>query len=104
MPRGSRKRTPTATPTPSVLTPTLLAPYYTRLQLAKDLGCSERTLRRLQLRGEGPPSFKLAGEILYHRASVEAWLLESASNAASGRKGPRSVRRFRTAGARRRHA
>ena len=62
----------------------VLHDYLTEDQLAAELGCTRRTLRRWHVLGEGPPRRKIGNRILYRRPSVERWLADGES---AGRRG-----------------
>lgn len=38
------------------------------------IGVKQATLRSWRMRGEGPPSFKAGGVVLYRLAKLHAWL------------------------------
>jgi excisionase family DNA binding protein len=42
--------------------------------LAQELGIHQRTLRKLEERGEGPPKTVIGRKVLFRRESVVAWL------------------------------
>lgn len=48
---------------------------YSATELAAQLGLTEKKLRRLVNRGEGPPSVKLGRGVVFRRAAVERWLV-----------------------------
>lgn len=52
----------------------ILADYYTRDELAAELGRTRRTLARWAWLRTGPRITRLQGRVLYHRADVETWL------------------------------
>lgn len=53
----------------------LLAEYLEQPAAAKALGISERTLKRWNAAGFGPPSLRLGHHRLYRLASLREWLL-----------------------------
>ena len=59
---------------PAVSSPAILSDYITEGELARQLGVTQRTLRRWNAYGEGPPRTKVGCRILYRRASVTQWL------------------------------
>jgi hypothetical protein len=52
----------------------LLADYFDREQLAKELGRCTETLKRWARTGEGPPITRIGQQPYYSRTSVAAWL------------------------------
>jgi predicted DNA-binding transcriptional regulator AlpA len=49
-------------------------PLLTLPQVSELTGLAHQTLYGLRSRGEGPPSFRVAGRIRYRQSAVEAWL------------------------------
>lgn len=47
--------------------------YTPEKQVADHLNISVRTLQSLRLRGEGPPFYKLGGNVRYKFDEVDAW-------------------------------
>jgi predicted DNA-binding transcriptional regulator AlpA len=62
----------------------LLDGYFSREQLAAELGRSPRSLDRWHAHGAGPKRFKLGGKVLYARDAVLRWLADQQE-----RPGPR---------------
>lgn len=58
----------------------LLADYYTREELAAELGRCTRTLARWAWLRTGPRITRLQGRVLYHRDDVRAWLQAQAED------------------------
>lgn len=56
----------------------ILADYYTRDELAAELGRCRRTLARWAWLRTGPRITRLQGRVLYHRDDVKAWLRNQA--------------------------
>lgn len=54
----------------------LLADYFSRQELADELGLTLRSLERWAWLRKGPARTKIGNRIYYHRAAVEAWLAE----------------------------
>ena len=54
--------------------PQLLADYFTRDELAEQLGKCTRTLERWNRLGQGPPLTMLGDTPLYRKQSVYTWL------------------------------
>lgn len=54
----------------------LLKRVVRRKDLARQWGVSERTLKRLDETGDGPPSFKLGHSVLYDAEGAERWRQE----------------------------
>lgn len=52
----------------------ILEEYLNRDDLAKELGCSPRTVCRYENEPDGLPSTRIGGRVLYHLASVRSWL------------------------------
>lgn len=52
----------------------ILADYFTRSQLAKEIGRCEETLKRWARLGEGPPVTRIGLTPYYLKTSVTAWL------------------------------
>jgi len=50
------------------------ADYYTRQQLAEELGASVRTLDRWHTHRQGPPRIAVGKLVLYRREAVREWL------------------------------
>jgi hypothetical protein len=66
--------------------PSLLEGYSPEPDIAKDIGCSYRTLIRRRLRGEAPPHIKLHDRIWYRREAVAEWLLSLERQTSRGRR------------------
>lgn len=49
-------------------------------ELAEYLDVSESTVHNWRYRGEGPPGFKVGGQVRYRREDVEEWLEEQADD------------------------
>ena len=45
-----------------------------RRETANNLGISVRTLQRLEARREGPPKFRVGGQVRYRRQAVLQWI------------------------------
>lgn len=58
--------------------PSLLDDYFTRDELAAELGRCRRTLARWAWLRTGPRITRLQGRVLYHRDDVTAWLRSQA--------------------------
>jgi hypothetical protein len=54
--------------------PAVLADYFTREELAPELGITVRTLARWDVLRIGPPKTKLGHKTLYKRTSVIEWI------------------------------
>ncbi len=52
----------------------LMADYFTRDELAAELGMNVRSLERWANLRKGPPRIKVGNRIFYHREAVRAWL------------------------------
>lgn len=61
----------------------VLADYYTRDELAEELGRCRRTLARWAWLRTGPRITRLQGRVLYHRDDVKAWLRSQAESEVS---------------------
>jgi predicted DNA-binding transcriptional regulator AlpA len=61
----------------------LLADFFTKGQLANELGCAPATLDRWERLKKGPPKTKIGQLVLYRRADVAAWLAAAAEAAAA---------------------
>lgn len=61
----------------------ILADYYTRDELAAELGRCRRTLARWAWLRTGPRITRLQGRVLYHRDDVKAWLRSQAEGASA---------------------
>lgn len=57
----------------------LLVDYFTKTQLAAQLGRDPQTLERWHRRGIGPPRVKLGRKPLYKKSAVLEWLESQAS-------------------------
>ena len=57
----------------------LLAEWMTRDECARELGISPHTLKGWEQRRTAPPSARIGSRVLYHRASVQQWLLSRMS-------------------------
>jgi hypothetical protein len=55
--------------------PSILSNYFTRAELAKELGRTIRTLERWEAARTGPPITRLGKQPLYRRQAVQDWLL-----------------------------
>jgi predicted DNA-binding transcriptional regulator AlpA len=76
----------------------LLADYLTKPQLARELHRTIRTLDRLLLHGDGPPSVRIGKQVLFRREAVLQWLRERETPARPPQGNGRQ-RRTMTAGA-----
>ena len=56
------------------MNPGLLADYFDRSSLARELNCSERTIARYENQADGLPSLMLAGKRYYRKAAVLEFL------------------------------
>ena len=54
----------------------ILSDYLTTDELAADLGCSPRQLKRWRAEGTGPPATWLGRRLFYRRDAVREWLLK----------------------------
>lgn len=61
----------------------LLADYFTRDELASELGRNRRTLARWAWLQTGPRITRLQGRVLYHRDDVLTWLRSQAEGEAA---------------------
>lgn len=52
----------------------LLADLLSPPDLARELDCTERTLKRWQAIGYGPKPIKIGGRVFYRRAAVKEWI------------------------------
>jgi hypothetical protein len=52
----------------------ILSQFFTKEELAAELGRNMRTLDRWDVLGMGPPRTLVGRQILYRRASVQKWL------------------------------
>lgn len=52
----------------------ILADYLDRETLARQLGCSERTIARYEEAADGLPSLMVGGRKFYRIAAVQTWL------------------------------
>jgi hypothetical protein len=52
----------------------LLSEFFTKGELATELGRNQRTLDRWDLLRTGPPRTYVGRKVLYRRASVQKWL------------------------------
>lgn len=59
---------------PETATPTVLAGWISRAELAGELGLSVDTLGRWEARRVGPPCVHAGRKVLYRRAAVQDWL------------------------------
>lgn len=69
--------------------------FLRREELAKQLGCSARTIDRWQALREGPPRVRIGRTILYNVESVRVWLRsreEQSSSIKTGQCFPRKKR------------
>ena len=55
----------------------------TQREAASALRCSERTLERLRLNGNGPRYVKATRRVLYREADLEAWLASRLTSSTS---------------------
>lgn len=46
----------------------------TTAEVAQAVGLTERQIRRLRRRGEGPPTIRIGSAVRYCRKDLEAWL------------------------------
>lgn len=53
---------------------TLLADLLSPPDLARELDCTERTLKRWQTIGYGPKPIKIGARVFYRRAAVKEWI------------------------------
>ncbi|WP_123631554.1 helix-turn-helix transcriptional regulator [Salinisphaera orenii] len=60
----------------------LLAEYYTRQELAEELGITQRSLERWAWLRKGPAQTRIGQRVYYHRSAVEKWLSEQTEAAA----------------------
>ncbi|QQP94009.1 helix-turn-helix domain-containing protein (plasmid) [Skermanella sp. TT6] len=61
--------------------------WITATSAAARLGVTQRTLRNLELKGEGPPVYRLIGRTVRYRLSeVDAWISSRASFQVSARQ------------------
>ncbi len=65
----------------SAATRGLLSDYYTRDQLADELGITTRSLERWAWLRTGPRRTTLGNRVYYHRAAVEEWLASQTEGA-----------------------
>ena len=80
-------------PVPALEASIVLEGFLRREELAKQLGCSARTIDRWQALREGPPRVHVGRTILYNVESVRAWLRSREQQSSSMKKGhsfPRS--------------
>lgn len=68
---------PNSTPTAGVL-----ADYFTRTELANELGLNPRTLERWANLRTGPKRTYVGNRVFYHRKHVERWLENQAGEPA----------------------
>ena len=52
----------------------ILSNYLTKLELARELNCSPRTIERLHRLRQGPPRTRVGRRLLYRREAVRQWL------------------------------
>jgi hypothetical protein len=52
----------------------ILADFYSRQELADELGVTLRSLERWAWLRKGPPRTKIGNRVYYHRNAVESWL------------------------------
>lgn len=67
----------------------LLADFWDRAGLAKELRCTVRTLQRMLGLPNPPPSIKIAGRRLFRKASITRWLAERETTTPIARSGGR---------------
>jgi predicted DNA-binding transcriptional regulator AlpA len=51
-------------------------PFLTLPEVAELTRLAPQTLYQLRARGDGPPSFRMAGRVRYRRSAVEQWIKE----------------------------
>lgn len=61
-------------PSPLVVNGVFLDEYMTQEQLANEIGCSVRTLQRLQAKRTGPARIKVGRKVMYKKETVTRWL------------------------------
>ena len=71
----------------------LLADYFTKTELAEELGYHERTLDRWHACRTGPPRTVIGRQILYRRSSVREWLAKRERRSDAQDHGRRTGRR-----------
>lgn len=54
----------------------ILKGFFSKKELAKELGRNPRTLDRWEVLGVGPPRTHVGRQVLYRRSSVERWLAD----------------------------
>lgn len=52
----------------------ILSEFFTKQELAAELGRNPRTVDRWDALGTGPPRTHIGRKVLYRRASVQKWL------------------------------
>jgi hypothetical protein len=58
----------------------ILSQFFTKEELAAELGRNARTLDRWEVLGMGPPRTLVGRQILYRRSSVQRWLAAQESH------------------------
>jgi predicted DNA-binding transcriptional regulator AlpA len=85
-------------PAPALEGSIVLEGYLRRKELAKELGCSARTIDRMHALRQGPPRVHVGRTILYNIQSVRDWLRsreQQSSSIKTGHSFPRKKRHNR---------